>query len=168
MTTPGVAASAPAPTQRLGAWRQPLSWLALLALSAVISAGWGALGLPAALLLGSPVHWGNLAIVLALALLGQQLGRLLRLQAWALLGPIILSALHAAGWLNIDLYQSRRPRLGGDYRRLDPARRFTLRAGPAGGAVGVRHRPGAAHYPSGGQTLAAPKDSADLNCAGCA
>jgi uncharacterized protein len=52
----------------------------------------------------SPVHWGNLAIVLALALLGQQLARLLRLQAWALLGPmILLSALHAAGWLSIDL-----------------------------------------------------------------
>jgi uncharacterized protein len=52
----------------------------------------------------SPVHWGNLALVLALALLGQQLARLLRLQAWALLGPmILLSALHAAGWLDIDL-----------------------------------------------------------------
>jgi hypothetical protein len=48
----------------------------------------------------SPVHWGNLAIVLALALLGQQLARLLRLLAWALLGPmILLSALHAAGWV---------------------------------------------------------------------
>ena len=50
------------------------------------------------------MHWGNLAIVLALALLGQQLARLLRLQAWALLGPmLLLSTLHAAGWVNIDL-----------------------------------------------------------------
>jgi membrane AbrB-like protein len=247
MSTPGVSASAPVPTQRLGAWRQPQQWLSLLALSGIISAGWGALGLPAALLLGpmiggivfgvnaahltvprapylgaqavigamvsagitpsilvsfshqyllfcvvmfgtllgaagigwlisrtglipgatavygtspgaasamvvlgeaegadarlvafmqysrvllvavaaalvahfwahvgsthtpgapwlSPVHWGHLAIVLGLALLGQQLARLLRLQAWALLGPmILLSALHAAGWVSIDL-----------------------------------------------------------------
>ncbi len=52
----------------------------------------------------SPVHWGNLILVFALALLGQQLGRLLRLQAWALLGPmLLLSALHAAGRLDIDL-----------------------------------------------------------------
>jgi membrane AbrB-like protein len=52
----------------------------------------------------SPVHWGNLARVLALALLGQQLARLLRLQAWALLGPmLLLSALHAAGWVDINL-----------------------------------------------------------------
>jgi uncharacterized protein len=52
----------------------------------------------------SPVHWSNLGLVLLLALLGQQIARLLRLQAWALLGPmILLSALHAAGWLSIDL-----------------------------------------------------------------
>jgi len=52
----------------------------------------------------SPVHWGNLALVLVLAALGQQLARVVRLQAWALLGPmILLSALHAAGWLSIDL-----------------------------------------------------------------
>jgi membrane AbrB-like protein len=249
MSAPGVSSSAPArtPTPRLGAWPPPLLWLSLLGLSALISAGWGALGLPAALLLGpmiggivfgvngarlavphapylgaqaligamvsgsitpsilvifshqyllfcvlmfgtllgaagigwlisrtglipgatavygispgaagamvvlgeaegadprlvafmqysrvllvavaaalvarfwahvggahtpvapwlSPVHWGNLAIVLALALLGQQLARLLRLQAWALLGPmLLLSTLHAAGWVSIDL-----------------------------------------------------------------
>jgi uncharacterized protein len=247
MSTPGVPASAPLPTPRLGGWPQPALWLLLLAVSMLICAGWGALGLPAALLLGpmiggivlgvngarltvprapylgaqavigamvsgsitpsilvtfsqqyllfsvvtlgtllgaagigwlisrtglipgatavygtapgaagamvvlgeaegadarlvafmqysrvllvavaaalvarfwahvggthtpgapwlSAVHWGNLAIVLALALLGQQLARLLRLQAWALLGPmLLLSALHAAGWINIDL-----------------------------------------------------------------
>ena len=52
----------------------------------------------------SPVHWGNLVLVFALALIGQQIARLLRLQAWALLGPmLLLSALHAAGWLPIDL-----------------------------------------------------------------
>jgi hypothetical protein len=52
----------------------------------------------------NPVHWVNLATVLALALLGQQLARLLRLQAWAILGPLLLlSTLHAAGWLSIDL-----------------------------------------------------------------
>lgn len=52
----------------------------------------------------STVHWMNLGIVLAVAALGQQIARLLRLQAWALLGPMIpLAALHAAGWLNIDL-----------------------------------------------------------------
>jgi membrane AbrB-like protein len=50
------------------------------------------------------VPWINLAVVLALALLGQQFARLIRLQAWALLGPmVLLSALHAAGWLTIDL-----------------------------------------------------------------
>lgn len=247
MSAAGDSASAPVPTPRLGGWPQPLLWLSLLALSTIISAGWAALGLPAALLLGpmiggivfgvnaarltvpsapylgaqavigamiagsitpsilvtfshqyllfclvvfgtllgaagigwlisrtglipgasavygtspgaagamivlgeaegadarlvafmqysrvllvavaaalvahfwahvggahtpgvpwlSPVHWGNLAVVLALALLGQQLARLLRLQAWALLGPmILLSALHAGGWVSIDL-----------------------------------------------------------------
>jgi membrane AbrB-like protein len=51
-----------------------------------------------------PVPWGNLALVLILALIAQQFARVLRLQAWALLGPmILLSALHAAGWLQIDL-----------------------------------------------------------------
>ena len=247
MSTPGVSAAGSALARRLGAWQMPLLWLALLALSALSSAGWGALGLPAALLLGptiggivfgvngasltvprsanlgaqavigamvaasitpsifmtfshqyllfcvvifgtllgaagigwlisrtglipgatavygtspgaagpmvllaeaegadprlvafmqysrvllvavaaalvarfwahvggahtpgapwlSPVHWGNLALVLALALLGQQLARLLGLPAWALLGPmLLLSALHAAGWIDIDL-----------------------------------------------------------------
>jgi len=247
MSAPEISVAGPAPSGGLGAWPRPLLWLSLLALSALISVAWGALGLPAALLLGpmiggiafgvkganlnvarapnffaqavigamvsasisssilvtfsqqyvlfsvvmfatllgaaaigwfisrtglipgatavfgtapgaasamvllgeaegadarlvafmqysrvllvavaaalvahfwahaggvhtpgapwlSPVRWGNLALVLALALLGQQLARLLRLQAWALLGPmLLLSALHAAGWLDIDL-----------------------------------------------------------------
>jgi uncharacterized protein len=52
----------------------------------------------------APVHWGNLALVLLLAAIGQQAGRLVRLQAWALLGPmLLLSALHAPGWIQIDL-----------------------------------------------------------------
>ena len=52
----------------------------------------------------APVHWGSLALVLLLALGAQQLARLVRLQAWALLGPmLVLSTLHALGWINIDL-----------------------------------------------------------------
>jgi uncharacterized protein len=86
MSGPDVSKAEPSRTCRLGTWRAPLAWLSLLVLSALISAGWGALGLPAALLLG------------------QQLGRLPHLQAWALLGPtLLLSALHAVGWLDIDL-----------------------------------------------------------------
>jgi uncharacterized protein len=247
MSAPGVSAALHAPARAIGTWPHALRWLALLALSALISAGWSALGMPAALLLGpmiagiafgvngagldvprapylgaqaligamvsasitpsilltfrhhyplflavmlgtllgaaalgwlisrtglipgatavygtapgaanamvllgeaqradarmvafmqysrvllvavaaalvahlwahagaahapgapwlSAVHWRNLASVLALAILGQQLARMLRLQAWALLGPLILlSALHAAGVLAIDL-----------------------------------------------------------------
>jgi membrane AbrB-like protein len=50
------------------------------------------------------VHWGHLVVVLLLAALGQWVARLIRLQAWAILGPLVLlSALHAAGWLAIDL-----------------------------------------------------------------
>jgi uncharacterized protein len=50
------------------------------------------------------VHWGHLAAVLLLAAVGQQAARVLRLQAWALLGPmLLLSALHAGGWLDIEL-----------------------------------------------------------------
>ena len=52
----------------------------------------------------APVHWGNLAAVLLLAVLAQQGARFLRFPAWAVLGPmLLLSALHAAGWLAIDL-----------------------------------------------------------------
>jgi uncharacterized protein len=50
VSAPGATASAPLP--RLGGWLQPLLWLSLLAPSTIISAPWGALGLPAALLLG--------------------------------------------------------------------------------------------------------------------
>jgi uncharacterized protein len=52
----------------------------------------------------APVHWSNLVLVLLLAAVGQQAARLLRLHAWGLLGPLVLlSGLHAAGWLAIDL-----------------------------------------------------------------
>ena len=52
----------------------------------------------------APVDWLNLATISMLAALSQQAARLLRVQAWALLGPMIaLSALHAAGWISIDL-----------------------------------------------------------------
>jgi membrane AbrB-like protein len=52
----------------------------------------------------APVHWSNLAQVLVLAVVGQQMARLLRMQAWGLIGPMLfLSALHATGWIAIDL-----------------------------------------------------------------
>jgi len=52
----------------------------------------------------APVRWADLLEMMILALLGQQGARLLRIQAWALLGPmLLLSALHAAGWLSIEL-----------------------------------------------------------------
>jgi membrane AbrB-like protein len=50
------------------------------------------------------VRWSNLALIFVLGAAGQQLARLLRLQAWALLGPmLLLSALHAGGWLTVEL-----------------------------------------------------------------
>ncbi len=57
---------------------------------------------------GSPwlasVNWRQLAWCLLAAAVGQQLGRLLRLPAWGLLGPmLLLCTLHALGWLSIDL-----------------------------------------------------------------
>jgi membrane AbrB-like protein len=52
----------------------------------------------------TPMHWRNLVTVLLLAALAQQAARLLRLPAWAVLGPmLLLSAVHAAGWLTIEL-----------------------------------------------------------------
>jgi membrane AbrB-like protein len=52
----------------------------------------------------APVHWGNLALVLLIIALAQQAGRLLRLPAWALLGPLlVLSWLHAEGVLAVEL-----------------------------------------------------------------
>jgi len=52
----------------------------------------------------TPVHWGNLALVLALAALAQQAARRLRLHAWGVLGPMLLLVpLHLSGWLEIEL-----------------------------------------------------------------
>ena len=52
----------------------------------------------------TPVHWSSLVAGLLLAALAQQVARLLRLPAWAMLGPmVLLSTLHAVGWLNIEL-----------------------------------------------------------------
>jgi len=51
MSTPKVSTRLPAKS-RLGSWPVPLLWLALLALSVSIFAGWSVLRLPAALLLG--------------------------------------------------------------------------------------------------------------------
>jgi len=91
---------------RLVAFMQYSRVLLVAVASALVAHFWvhvGSVHAPSAPWFG-PVHWDNLALVLALALLGQQLARLARLQAWALLGPmILLSALHAAGWLPIAL-----------------------------------------------------------------
>jgi membrane AbrB-like protein len=52
----------------------------------------------------APVDWANLAVIAVLAALSQQLARMIKLQAWALLGPLIaLSVIHGGGWLSIDL-----------------------------------------------------------------
>ncbi|HSS28702.1 MAG TPA: AbrB family transcriptional regulator [Usitatibacter sp.] len=52
----------------------------------------------------APVNVGNLALVLALAFLSQQVARLSRLQGYGLIGPMILmGAIHAMGWIEIDL-----------------------------------------------------------------
>jgi uncharacterized protein len=52
----------------------------------------------------APVHWGGLALVMLLALVGQQMARLMRLHGWGLIGPMVfLSVLHAMGIIEIDL-----------------------------------------------------------------
>jgi uncharacterized protein len=52
----------------------------------------------------APVQWGSLALVLLIIALAQQAARLLRLPAWALLGPLlVLSWLHAEGMLAVEL-----------------------------------------------------------------
>jgi uncharacterized protein len=79
----------------------------LVALAAVLVARFWAAGAAThnpATTWAVPVHWGELLTTVLLALVGQQAARLMRLQAWALLGPmLLLSALHAAGWLPIEL-----------------------------------------------------------------
>jgi uncharacterized protein len=97
---------------------------------------------------GAPVHWGNLLVILLLAILGQQAARLLRLQAWALLGPMLLLAgLHAAGWLSIELprwllasaYALIGWKIGLDFRRddlLHAGRALPVVVGAALGLIG--------------------------------
>ena len=52
----------------------------------------------------APVHWGSLALVLLVIALAQQAARLVRLPAWALLGPLLVLAwLHAEGLLTPQL-----------------------------------------------------------------
>ena len=73
------------------------------ALVARFWAGTGGIHVPGASWL-APVHWLNLGWVLLLAVLSQQIARLLRIQAWGVLGPILLlGPLHLAGWLPIEL-----------------------------------------------------------------
>jgi uncharacterized protein len=111
-TSPGAASAmvllseAEGADPRLVAFMQYVRVLLVALAAALIARFWaGADGahMPAAHWLAS-AHWGNLAAVLLLALASQQLARLLRLQAWAILGPmIVLAAMHAAGWLTIEL-----------------------------------------------------------------
>jgi membrane AbrB-like protein len=52
----------------------------------------------------APAQWGDLVLVVLLIAVSQQLARLLRLPAWALLGPmLLLGVLHAGGWLSVAL-----------------------------------------------------------------
>jgi membrane AbrB-like protein len=92
--------------QRLVAFMQYSRVLLVALAAAIVARLW--VGPVAVQVPGSPwlaaVHWGNLTTVLLFAALSQQLARLLHLQAWAILGPMmILSGLHAAGWLTIEL-----------------------------------------------------------------
>jgi len=111
-TSPGAATAmvllseAEGADQRLVAFMQYSRVLLVALAAAFVARFW--VGSEGTRIPGAPwlatVHWGNVATVLALAVLSQQLARLLRLQAWALLGPMtVLSGLHAAGWLTIDL-----------------------------------------------------------------
>jgi uncharacterized protein len=111
-TSPGAATAmvllseAEGADQRLVAFMQYSRVLLVALAAALVARFW--VGSNGAHTPGAPwlaaVHWGNLATVLVLALLSQQLARLVRLQAWAILGPmIVLSGLHAGGWLTIEL-----------------------------------------------------------------
>jgi uncharacterized protein len=52
----------------------------------------------------APVDWKQLLVVLVAALVAQQAARLIRLPAWALLGPLLLlSTLHALGLITVAL-----------------------------------------------------------------
>jgi uncharacterized protein len=78
----------------------------VVALSAALVARFWVGGAPphAAVNWLAPVDWLALAQTLALIALGQGLGRLLRLSAWALLGPmLLLAAVHLGAHLRIEL-----------------------------------------------------------------
>ena len=110
-TSPGAATSMVLLGEAMGADAQLIAFMQysrvlLVALAAALVAryGLGHAATHAAAPWFGPVHWGMLAAVLVIALLSQQLARLLHLTAWALLGPmIVLSALHASGLLAIQL-----------------------------------------------------------------
>jgi uncharacterized protein len=79
----------------------------LVALAAALVARFG-LGHPVTAPVAAPwfgaVHWLNLGTVVLIIVLSQFAGRLLRLSAWPLLGPMmVLSALHASGLLPMQL-----------------------------------------------------------------
>src|SRR5258708_22227372 len=74
---------------RLGGWPVPLLWLALLALSVSIFAGWSALGLPAGLLLGPMIG----AIVLGVNGAKIQVPRIPLLGAQALIAAMVAKSI---------------------------------------------------------------------------
>src|SRR5258708_15563285 len=74
---------------RLGGWPVPLLWLALLALSVSIFAGWSALGLPAGLLLGPMIG----AIVLGVNGAKIQVPRIPFLGAQALIAAMVAKSI---------------------------------------------------------------------------
>ena len=112
-TSPGAASSMVLLGEAQGADVQLIAFMQysrvlLVALAAALVARFGvghaAAPASAAASWFAPVHWAMLAAVLAIAVLSQLAGRLLRLTAWALLGPmLVLSGLHASGLLQIEL-----------------------------------------------------------------
>ena len=79
----------------------------LVALAAALVARFGlghAAAAPVAAPWFGPVHWPMLGVVALVIVLSQFGGRLLRLSAWPLLGPmLVLSTLHVSGLLDIHL-----------------------------------------------------------------
>jgi len=111
-TSPGAATTMVLLGEAAGADAQLIAFMQysrvlLVALAAALVARFGlghGAGLPAAAPWFPTVQWPSLAAVLGIAVLSQLAGRLLRLSAWALLGPmVVLSVLHACGLLQIQL-----------------------------------------------------------------
>jgi uncharacterized protein len=110
-TTPGAAttmvvlAEAHGADVRLVAFMQYVRVLVVALSAALVARFWlgGMPARPAAHWL-APVDWLALAETLVLIAAGQWLGKLLRLSAWGLLGPmLLLAALHLNGWVAIEL-----------------------------------------------------------------